>query len=85
MFSRNRAPRPEYCREKPLRGFGNMNSPELTYSAIYIHDEDDEEIEIQHLVTSMEGVDLTGRGGVRLPRFVSYSDNRDFFYLTRRE
>lgn len=63
----------------------DMNSPELTYSAIYIQDEEDEEIEIQHLVTSMEEVDLRRRDGTRLPRFVSYADNRDFFYITRRE
>ncbi|MBF9036441.1 hypothetical protein HKCCE2091_19560 [Rhodobacterales bacterium HKCCE2091] len=63
----------------------DMNSPELTYSAVYIHDDEDEEIEIQHLVSGMAEVDLVGRDGTRLPRFLSYADNRDFFYLIRRE
>ncbi|MBF9031155.1 hypothetical protein HKCCE3408_12195 [Rhodobacterales bacterium HKCCE3408] len=62
----------------------DMNSPELTYAAVYIHDDEDEQIEIQHLVTNMESVDLQSRDGTRLPRFVSYADSRDFFYLARR-
>ena len=63
----------------------DMNSPELTYSAIYIQDEEDEEVEIEHLVTSMSGVDQTRRDGTQIPRFLSYADSRDFFYIIRRE
>ena len=63
----------------------DMNSPELTYSAIYIQDEENEEVEIEHLVTSMSGVDQTRRDGTQIPRFLSYADNRDFFYIIRRE
>lgn len=63
----------------------DMNSPELTYSAIYIQDEEDEEVNVEHLVTSMAGVDQTRRDGTLIPRFLSYADNRDFFYIIRRE
>lgn len=63
----------------------DMNSPELTYSAIYIQDAEDETVEIEHLVTSMSGVDQTRRDGTQIPRFLSYADNRDFFYVVRRE
>lgn len=63
----------------------DMNSPELTYSAIYIQDEEDEQVEIEHLVTSMSGVDQTRRDGTQIARFLSYADSRDFFYIIRRE
>jgi hypothetical protein len=32
----------------------------------------------------MDGVDLTVKGQY-LPRFLGYPDNRDFFYLVRKE
>ncbi len=61
----------------------DMNAPELTYMALYIHGEDD--IEIQHLVSNMADVDQRRDDGTRIPRFVGFSDTRDFFYLLRRE
>jgi hypothetical protein len=61
----------------------DMNSQEHTYMALYLHGED--EIETQHLVRGMAEVDLRTRDGSRVPRFVSTPDNRDFFYLIRRE
>ncbi|MEM9317912.1 MAG: hypothetical protein AAGA70_02780 [Pseudomonadota bacterium] len=63
----------------------DMNSPELTYSAIYIQDDEDEEIETEHLVRLMAGADQTRRDGTLIPRFLSYADSRDFFYIVRRE
>jgi hypothetical protein len=60
----------------------DMNSQELTYMALYLHDGD--EIEAQHLVAGMAEADVRGSRGTRIPRFVSAPDNRDFFYLTRR-
>jgi len=61
----------------------DMNSQEHTYMALYQREE--EELEAQHLVTGMAEVDVRGSDGGRIPRFVSAPDNRDFFYLIRRE
>jgi len=60
----------------------DMNSQELTYMALYLHEGD--EIEARHLVSGMADVDVRGSRGTRIPRFVSAPDNRDFFYLVRR-
>ncbi|WP_224815406.1 hypothetical protein [Hasllibacter sp. MH4015] len=61
----------------------DMNSQEHTYMALYIHDEDgDDEMEVQHLVSGMAEADPDNG---RIPRFISAPDNRDFFYLLRRE
>jgi hypothetical protein len=61
----------------------DMNSQELTYMALYLHEGD--EIEARHLVSGMADVDVRGSRGTRIPRFVSAPDNRDFFYLVRRD
>ncbi len=61
----------------------DMNSQEHTYMALYTHDDD--ALEAQHLVRGMAEIDLRGRDGNRIPRFISTADNRDFFYLLRRE
>jgi hypothetical protein len=61
----------------------DMNSQELTYMALYQHD--GEALEAQHLVQGMAEVDVRGSRGTRIPRFVSAPDNRDFFYLVRRD
>jgi hypothetical protein len=60
----------------------DMNSQELTYMALYIHGDD--AIETRHLVAGMAQADPRGRDGA-IPRFVSAPDNRDFFFLLRRE
>jgi hypothetical protein len=62
----------------------DMNSQELTYMALYPQTDDEDWIEAQHLVPGMAVVDQNTRRG-RIPRFVGYADNRDFFYLLRRE
>jgi hypothetical protein len=61
----------------------DMNSQELTYMALYVHEGD--EIEARHLVAGMAEADVRGRRGSRIPRYVSAPDNRDFFYLVRRD
>jgi hypothetical protein len=61
----------------------DMNSQELTYMALYLHEGDT--LEARHLVSAMADVDVRGSRGTRIPRFVSAPDNRDFFYLTRRD
>lgn len=61
----------------------DMNSQELTYMALYLHGDD--EVETQHLVDGMAGVDVRGSDGSRIPRFITAPDNRDFFYLVRRD
>lgn len=61
----------------------DMNSQELTYMALYLHE--GEELEARHLVAGMAEADVRGSRGTRIPRFVSAPDNRDFFYLVRRD
>ncbi|MBL4629579.1 MAG: hypothetical protein JKY00_16370 [Roseicyclus sp.] len=61
----------------------DMNSQEHTYMALYIHDEDGEdEMNVQHLVSGMAEADPDNG---RIARFISAPDNRDFFYLLRRQ
>ncbi len=62
----------------------DMNSQEHTYMALYPETEDEEWIEAEHLVSGMSSVDQRSRGGT-IPRFVGFADNRDFFYILRRE
>jgi len=62
----------------------DMNSQEHTYMALYPEIEDDDWIEAEHLVSGMSHVDQDTRNGT-IPRFVGFADNRDFFYLLRRE
>jgi hypothetical protein len=39
---------------------------------------------VEHLVTGMAQIDKTERGQL-IPRFIGFPDNRDFFYVLRRE
>jgi len=59
-----------------------MNALEHTYLAIYKRQ--DSNLYVQHLIQGMNEVDKSVKGGY-IPRFLGYSDNRDFFYLTRKE
>jgi len=63
----------------------DMNSPELTYLAVYRPRPAGDGIEPLHLSNYMAASDPSGRGGERIPRFVGFADNRDFFYLLRKE
>jgi len=60
----------------------DMNALEHTYLAIYARQ--GEQIAVQHLIRGMEEVDKSSDDQM-LPRFIGFSDNRDFFYLVRRE
>ena len=56
----------------------DMNSQELTYMALYTRADGD--LETRHLVRGMAESDPGGAA-----RFIEAPDNRDFFYLVRRE
>jgi hypothetical protein len=59
----------------------DINALEHTYLAVYRPQ--DSTILVQHLVQGMNVLDKTASGQY-LPRFLSYADNRDFFYVMRR-
>ncbi len=60
----------------------DMNALEHTYLALY-HREGNHLL-VQHLIRGMDVLDKLDKG-VYIPRFLGYSDNRDFFYLMKRE
>jgi hypothetical protein len=60
----------------------DMNALEHTYFALYVYEQG--RFTVEHLVQGMAVVDR--KGNERLaPRFLGFPDDRDFFYLTRRE
>jgi hypothetical protein len=59
----------------------DMNALEHTYFAVYAHKNG--MIAVQHLIEGMAEVDRKG-GDELAPRFLSFPDDRDFFYLTRK-
>lgn len=60
----------------------DMNALEHTYLAVYPRQ--GESVVVEHLVKGMAQIDKTERGQL-IPRFLGFPDNRDFFYLVRRE
>jgi hypothetical protein len=60
----------------------DMNAPELTYLALYVHE--GTQLVVEHLVESMAQFDKSS-DSTTIPRFLGSPDNRDFFYLLRRE
>lgn len=60
----------------------DMNALEHTYLALYVHR--GQQHLIEHLVAGMEVLDRSAEGELA-PRFLAFPDDRDFFYLTRRE
>jgi hypothetical protein len=62
----------------------DMNSPELTYLAVYKQNASGDGLEPMHLNRYMAESDPWGDNG-RIPRFVGFADNRDFFYILRKE
>jgi hypothetical protein len=60
----------------------DMNALEHTYLAIY--KKQGSNLYVQHLIRGMREVDMSVKGKY-IPRFLGYSDDRDFFYLTRKE
>jgi hypothetical protein len=59
----------------------DMNALEHTYLAIY--KKQGSNLHVQHLIRGMSEVDRSAKGKY-IPRFLGYSDDRDFFYLTRK-
>ncbi|MBI4768185.1 MAG: hypothetical protein HY787_26910 [Deltaproteobacteria bacterium] len=60
----------------------DMNALVHTYLAVYQREGNN--LYIQHLIRRMKEVDLAVKGRY-IPRFLGYADDRDFFYLTRKE
>lgn len=60
----------------------DMNALEHTYLALYRRS--GPQMFVDHLVKGMGELDKSVSGEV-IPRFLGYADNRDFFYVTRRE
>ncbi|HMK53067.1 MAG TPA: hypothetical protein VK551_11225 [Thermodesulfobacteriota bacterium] len=60
----------------------DMNALEHTYLALYRRQGSN--LYVQHLIQGMSEVDVSTKGKY-IPRFLGYSDDRDFFYLTRKE
>lgn len=60
----------------------DMNALEHTYLALY-HKKGNHLL-VQHLLQGMSVLDKSNKNSY-IPRFLGYSDNRDFFYLMRRE
>ncbi len=60
----------------------DMNALEHTYFAVYTRRGGN--LMVQHLIDGMAAVDRKG-GEAFAPRFLSFPDDRDFFYLTRKD
>ena len=61
----------------------DMNALEHTYLALYVRKAG--KVYVEHLVPGMALIEKKVRGGTIVPRFIGFADNRDFFYLTRKE
>jgi hypothetical protein len=59
-----------------------MNALEHTYFALYRRSGG--ELSVDHLLKGMNQLDKSA-GGEAVPRFLGFPDNRDFFYVMRRE
>jgi hypothetical protein len=60
----------------------DMNALEHTYLAVYR--QEGNHLLVQHLIQGMSVLDKSDKGQY-VPRFLAYPDNRDFFYVMRRE
>ena len=61
----------------------DMNALEHTYCALYRRA--GTQLSIEHIIKGMSEVDKSAPSGEPLPRFLAYPDNRDFFYVMRRQ
>jgi len=61
----------------------DMNALEHTYLALYHKDKEGKHLQVQHLIRGMSVLDKTDKG-IYIPRFLGYSDDRDFFYIMKR-
>jgi hypothetical protein len=60
----------------------DMNALEHTYMAVYRRS--GPQLFVDHLLNGMSVLEKSASGEV-IPRFMGYADNRDFFYVMRRE
>ncbi len=61
----------------------DMNALEHTYLALYA--QRDGKVHVEHLLPGMALIEKKARDGTIIPRFIGFADNRDLFYLTRKE
>jgi hypothetical protein len=61
----------------------DMNALELTYMALYPRKGGN--VVVEHIVTGMAQIDKIAADGTVIPRFLGYPDNRDLFFLYRKE
>ncbi len=61
----------------------DMNALVHTYLALYVRTEG--KVHVEHLITGMTEADTRSADGNLVPRFIGIPDNRDLFYLVRRE
>ena len=61
----------------------DMNALEHTYLALYA--QRDGKVHVEHLLPGMSLIEKKARDGTIIPRFIGFADNRDLFYLTRKE
>lgn len=61
----------------------DMNALEHTYLAVYARKGG--KVHVEHLVPGMALIEKKMSDGTILPRFIGFADNRDLFYLTRKE
>ncbi|MFC1585237.1 hypothetical protein ACFL5V_06805 [Fibrobacterota bacterium] len=61
----------------------DINALEHTYLAFY--GRENGRLTVQHLDRGMAVLDKTDKSGNVAPRFLGYADNRDFFYIIRKE
>jgi hypothetical protein len=61
----------------------DMNALEHTYLALYVPRNG--QVHVQHLLPGMALIEKKAPDGTIIPRFIGFADNRDLFYLTRKE
>ena len=61
----------------------DMNALEHTYMALYVPRQG--KVHVQHMVPGMALIDKKAKDGTVIPRFIGFADNRDLFYVTRKE
>lgn len=61
----------------------DMNALEHTYLALYPREGGN--VHVEHLISGMAQLDKQGPNGTVIPRFLGFPDNRDLFFIYRRE
>ena len=60
----------------------DMNALEHTYLAVYRRS--GSQMFVDHMLKGMSVLEKSSAAGEIVPRFLGYADNRDFFYILRR-